>query len=100
MKLHIIKTTPNQRMLWTDGKTSLIAKGRDLVCHERNGRARIVRCPQGRWKQDMVVGQKGSRISIAALNMHGPLFERSRAIPVLSRDGRYLCLESDGCAGV
>ena len=31
---------------------------------------------EGRWKQDMVVGANGARISIAALNMHGPLFER------------------------
>lgn len=31
---------------------------------------------EGRWKHDMVIGQSGSRISIAALNMHGPLFER------------------------
>ena len=27
MRLHIIKATPNQRILWTDGKTSLVAKG-------------------------------------------------------------------------
>lgn len=31
---------------------------------------------EGRWKHDMVIGQSGSRISIAALNMHGPLFDR------------------------
>ena len=31
---------------------------------------------EGRWKQDMVIGRTGARISIAALNMHGPLFER------------------------
>lgn len=31
---------------------------------------------EGRWKQDMVVGRNGTRISIAALNMHGPLFEK------------------------
>jgi phenylacetate-CoA ligase len=31
---------------------------------------------EGRWKQDMVIGHGGARISIAALNMHGPLFER------------------------
>lgn len=31
---------------------------------------------EGRWKQDMVIGRSGTRISIAALNMHGPLFER------------------------
>ena len=29
---------------------------------------------EGRWKQDMVIGGSGTRISIAALNMHGPLF--------------------------
>ncbi len=31
---------------------------------------------KGRWKQDMVIGHDGAQISIAALNMHGPLFER------------------------
>ena len=31
---------------------------------------------EGRWKQDMVMGKSGTRISMAALNMHGPLFER------------------------
>ncbi|MCP4642683.1 MAG: phenylacetate--CoA ligase family protein, partial [bacterium] len=31
---------------------------------------------EGRWKQDMVTGRTGSRISIAALNMHGPMFDR------------------------
>jgi phenylacetate-CoA ligase len=31
---------------------------------------------EGRWKQDMIIGKGGSRISIAALNMHGPLFNR------------------------
>ena len=29
---------------------------------------------EGRWEQDMVVGKNGARISIAALNMHGPMF--------------------------
>jgi len=28
------------------------------------------------WKQDMVLGRTGARISMAALNMHGPLFKR------------------------
>jgi phenylacetate-CoA ligase len=31
---------------------------------------------EGRWKQDMVIGKSGTKISIAALNMHGPLFLR------------------------
>lgn len=31
---------------------------------------------EGRWKQDMVIGKEGAKISIAALNMHGPLFDR------------------------
>lgn len=31
---------------------------------------------EGRWKQDMIVGRTGSRVSITALNMHGPLFEK------------------------
>lgn len=31
---------------------------------------------EGRWKQDMVIGKNGTRISIAALNMHGPMFAR------------------------
>ena len=29
----------------------------------------------GRWKQEMIVGRNGARISLAALNMHGPVFE-------------------------
>ena len=33
---------------------------------------------EGRWKQDMVIGRNGTRISMAALNMHGPLFEKVR----------------------
>lgn len=33
---------------------------------------------EGRWHQDMVLGRSGARISIAALNMHGPLFEHVR----------------------
>lgn len=31
---------------------------------------------RGRWNQDMIVGKNGSRISVAALNMHGPIFEK------------------------
>lgn len=31
---------------------------------------------EGRWKQDMVIGKSGTRISMAALNMHGPLFDQ------------------------
>lgn len=31
---------------------------------------------EGRWKQDVVVGKNGAKISIASLNMHGPLFEK------------------------
>lgn len=31
---------------------------------------------EGRWKQDMVIGKNGARISLAALNMHGPMFDR------------------------
>ncbi len=31
---------------------------------------------EGRWKQEMVLGRSGARFSVAALNMHGPLFER------------------------
>ncbi len=30
---------------------------------------------EGRWKQDMLDGRSGSRMSIAALNMHGEIFE-------------------------
>ena len=31
---------------------------------------------EGRWKQEMLIGHGGARISLTALNMHGPLFER------------------------
>ncbi len=31
---------------------------------------------EGRWRQDMIIGRNGARISLAALNMHGALFER------------------------
>jgi phenylacetate-CoA ligase len=30
---------------------------------------------EGRWKQDMLVGRSGARMSIAALNMHGEIFD-------------------------
>lgn len=30
---------------------------------------------EGRWEQEYIVGKNGARISIAALNMHGPLFQ-------------------------
>lgn len=30
---------------------------------------------EGRWQQEFVIGRTGSRISLAALNMHGPLFD-------------------------
>jgi phenylacetate-CoA ligase len=30
---------------------------------------------EGRWKQDMLDGRSGARISVAALNMHGDVFE-------------------------
>jgi len=33
---------------------------------------------EGRWKQDMLVGRTGARISLAALNMHGPMFANVR----------------------
>jgi len=33
---------------------------------------------EGHRKQDMVLGRHGTRISLAALNMHGPLFEKVR----------------------
>jgi len=33
---------------------------------------------EGRWRQDMVIGKSGARISVAALNMHGTLFEKVR----------------------
>ena len=31
---------------------------------------------EGRWKQDVIIGKNGTRISLTALNMHGPLFDR------------------------
>jgi len=51
MRLDIIKTIPNQRILWTNGDINLIAKGSDLVCHERNEPTHIVRCLQARWRK-------------------------------------------------
>ncbi|NLE39788.1 MAG: phenylacetate--CoA ligase family protein, partial [Pirellulaceae bacterium] len=30
---------------------------------------------EGRWKQEYIVGKNGSRISIAAMNMHGAMFD-------------------------
>lgn len=30
---------------------------------------------EGRWKQDMLIGKTGARISLTALNMHGSVFE-------------------------
>jgi phenylacetate-CoA ligase len=31
---------------------------------------------EGRWKQDMIIGRNGARMSIAALNMHGAIFDK------------------------
>lgn len=31
---------------------------------------------EGRWKQEYVIGRNGARISVAALNMHGPFYDR------------------------
>lgn len=31
---------------------------------------------EGRWKQEYVLGRSGARISVAALNMHGPFYDR------------------------
>lgn len=31
---------------------------------------------EGRWKQEMIIGKSGAPISVAALNMHGSIFER------------------------
>ena len=31
---------------------------------------------EGRWKQEMIIGKNGAPISIAALNMHGSIFDR------------------------
>jgi len=31
---------------------------------------------EGRWKQEMIIGRRGSRISLTALNMHDPIFDR------------------------
>lgn len=39
-------------------------------CHDRFGEV------EGRWKHDMIVGKSGAHISVAALNMHGPMFDR------------------------
>lgn len=41
---------------------------------------------EGRWKQEMLVGRNGARISIAALNMHGPIFERVIRYQYLQRE--------------
>lgn len=46
---------------------------------------------EGRWKQDVIVGKQGTRISMAALNMHGPLFERVRRFQYF-QDTRGLCV--------
>ena len=31
---------------------------------------------EGRWKQEFVIGRSGSRISVAALNVHGSVMDR------------------------
>jgi phenylacetate-coenzyme A ligase PaaK-like adenylate-forming protein len=33
---------------------------------------------EGRWEQDYVIGRTGARISVAALNMHGPFYDHVR----------------------
>jgi len=41
---------------------------------------------EGRWQQDMVIGRSGAHISIAALNMHGPLFENVRRYQYVQKE--------------
>ena len=45
---------------------------------------------EGRWQQDMIIGRSGAHISIAALNMHGPLFENVRRYQFF-QDKRGIC---------
>lgn len=69
--------------------TGLLNRSMPLVRYRTGDRARKLpyRCEcgrefdrfdqvEGRWKQEFLIGRNGSRISTAALNMHGPLFER------------------------
>ena len=68
--------------------TGLLNRSLPLIRYRTEDRARRLdwRCPcgrafdrfdevEGRWEQDCVIGRNGSRISLAALNIHGPCFE-------------------------
>jgi phenylacetate-CoA ligase len=69
--------------------TSLRNRAMPLIRYRTGDRARLLeaRCTcgrqferfdrvQGRWQQEYVIGKSGSRISIAALNVHGPFYDK------------------------
>jgi phenylacetate-coenzyme A ligase PaaK-like adenylate-forming protein len=69
--------------------TGLLNRSLPLIRYRTGDRARLLppECEcgrafdrfdevEGRWEQDYVIGAGGAKISIAALNMHGPLFDR------------------------
>lgn len=71
--------------------TGLLNRSLPLIRYRTGDRARRLpsRCKcgrcfdrfdevEGRWKQEYVIGRNDSRISLAALNIHGPVFDRVR----------------------
>ena len=71
--------------------TGLLNRSLPLIRYRTGDRARRLepRCAcgraldrfdevEGRWQREYVIGRNGSRISPAALNMHGPFFDRVR----------------------
>lgn len=48
---------------------------------------------EGRWKQDVVVGKSGAKISLAALNMHGSMFNRVVRYQYFQEKAGYLVLK-------
>jgi phenylacetate-CoA ligase len=50
------------------------ARRRDCRCSCRRAFDRFDQV-EGRWQQEFIIGRQGSKISLAALNMHGPFFD-------------------------
>ena len=68
--------------------TGLLNRSLPLIRYRTGDRARLLECGctcgrqfdrfdqvEGRWKQEFIIGKSGSRISVAAMNIHGPFYD-------------------------